>query len=313
MISFAIRRILSTIPIMAVVAVFIFSILHIAPGDPAVIIGGDSASVEDIERIRETLGLSEPLHIQFGIWCWNLLNGNLGHSIFFGRPVLDLIGQRIGPTFALTICTLIVTLPIAVPLGVLAAWKAGRWPDRLIMVISVIGFSVPSFVLGYLLIFSFSIGMNILPVQGYKSISDGLWPFLRHMLLPSITLGLFYAALVTRITRASVLEILNQDYIRTARAKGLSTWSILMTHALKNAAVPIMTVIGIGIGLLLSGVIITETVFAIPGIGRLIVDSILKRDYPVIQGITLMFSFGYVILNLLIDISYALFDPRIRY
>lgn len=313
MLSYVIRRILSTIPVVGVVAVFIFSILHIAPGDPAVVIGGDSASIEDIERIRQSLGLDRPLYIQFATWCWNLLQGDFGHSVFNGRSVTSLIGQRIGPTVALTVSTLIVILPIAVPLGVLAAWKAGRWPDRLIMIASVIGFSVPSFVLGYVLIFSFALGLDILPVQGYRSISDGIWPFIRHMILPSITLGFFYAALVTRISRASVLEILNQDYIRTARAKGLGNWSLLMTHALRNAAVPIMTIVGIGIGLLLSGVIITETVFAIPGIGRLIVDSILKRDYPVIQGVTLLFAFGYVILNLLIDLSYAVFDPRIRY
>jgi peptide/nickel transport system permease protein len=311
--AYIVRRMLATIPVMGVVAIFVFSLLYLSPGDPAVIIAGDTATLDDIARIREKLGLDQPFYIQFGTWTWNLLNGDLGISIFTNLPVMTLIKQRIEPTVALTICTLLVTIPIAIPLGVIAAWKAGTWIDRVVMVFAVAGFSIPGFVLAYILIFTFSIGLDLLPVQGYTSIRDGFGPFLSHMVLPSITLGLFYAALVARITRASMLDVLSQDYVRTAQAKGLSNHDVLIGHALKNAAVPIATIIGIGIALLISGVVITETVFAIPGIGRLVVDAILRRDYPIIQGVILMFSAWYVLVNLAVDISYTLFDPRIRY
>ncbi len=313
MFSYIIRRMLATIPVMGVVAIFVFSLLYLSPGDPAVIIAGDTATLEDIARIREKLGLDQPFYVQFGTWVWNLLHGDLGISIFTNLPVMTLIKQRIEPTVALTISTLLVTIPIAIPLGVVAAWKAGTWIDRVVMVFAVAGFSIPGFVLAYILIFTFSIGLDLLPVQGYTSIKDGFGAFASHMVLPSLTLGLFYAALVARITRASMLDVLSQDYVRTAQAKGLSNREVLIGHALKNAAVPIATIIGIGIALLISGVVITETVFAIPGIGRLVVDAILRRDYPIIQGVILMFSAWYVLVNLAVDISYTLFDPRIRY
>jgi len=304
---------LATIPVMGVVAIFVFSLLYLSPGDPAVIIAGDTATLDDIARIRQKLGLDQPFYVQFGTWVWNLLHGDLGISIFTNLPVMTLIKQRIEPTVALTICTLLVTIPVAIPLGVIAAWKAGTWIDRVVMVFAVAGFSIPGFVLAYILIFTFSIGLDLLPVQGYTSIKDGFGAFASHMVLPSITLGLFYAALVARITRASMLDVLSQDYVRTAQAKGLSNREVLIGHALKNAAVPIATIIGIGVALLISGVASTETVFAIPGIGRLVVDAILRRDYPIIQGVILMFSAWYVLVNLAVDISYTLFDPRIRY
>jgi peptide/nickel transport system permease protein len=311
--SYIIRRMLATIPVMGVVAIFVFSLLYLSPGDPAVIIAGDTATLDDIARIREKLGLDQPFYVQFGTWVWNLMHGDLGISIFTNLPVMTLIKQRIEPTVALTVSTLLVTIPIAIPLGVIAAWKAGTWIDRVVMVFAVAGFSIPGFVLAYILIFTFSIGLDLLPVQGYTSIKDGFGAFASHMVLPSLTLGLFYAALVARITRASMLDVLSQDYVRTAQAKGLSNREVLIGHALKNAAVPIATIIGIGIALLISGVVITETVFAIPGIGRLVVDAILRRDYPIIQGVILMFSAWYVLVNLAVDISYTLFDPRIRY
>jgi peptide/nickel transport system permease protein len=311
--SYIIRRMLATIPVMGVVAIFVFSLLYLSPGDPAVIIAGDTATLEDIARIREKLGLDQPFYVQFGTWVWNLLHGDLGISIFTNLPVMTLIKQRIEPTVALTVSTLLVTIPIAIPLGVIAAWKAGTWIDRVVMVFAVAGFSIPGFVLAYILIFTFSIGLDLLPVQGYTSIKDGFGAFASHMVLPSLTLGLFYAALVARITRASMLDVLSQDYVRTAQAKGLSNREVLIGHALKNAAVPIATIIGIGVALLISGVVITETVFAIPRIGRLVVDAILRRDYPIIQGVVLMFSAWYVLVNLAVDISYTLFDPRIRY
>jgi peptide/nickel transport system permease protein len=313
MLAYIVRRILATIPVMLVVALFVFLLLHLSPGDPAAIIAGDAATPADIARIRASLGLDEPLYLQFGHWLWRLLHGDLGISIFTNLPVAELIAQRVEPTVALTISTLIVSVLVAIPMGVLAAWKAGSWIDRSVMVFAVIGFSVPVFVLAYILILVFAIGLNLLPVEGYVSIRHGFGPFLSHIVLPSIGLGAVYSALIARITRASMLDVLAQDYIRTAQAKGLSNERVLVGHALKNAAVPIATIVGIGVALLISGVVVTETVFAIPGIGRLTVDAILRRDYPIIQGIILVFSAAYVVVNLLIDLSYTFLDPRIRY
>ena len=313
MFGYIVRRVLATIPVMVVVAVFVFALLHLSPGDPAAIIAGDSATDADIARIHAQLGLDRPFYIQFVEWVWGLLHGDLGISIFTNLPVLKLIGQRIEPTVALTISTLIVSVLIAIPLGVLAAWKAGTWIDRVVMVVAVLGFSVPVFVLAYVLIYIFSIATRLLPVQGYVAPGDGLQPFLSHLVMPSIALGLVYIALIARITRASMLDVLAQDYIRTAQAKGLPNENVLIRHALRNAAVPIVTIIGIGVALLIGGVVVTETVFAIPGLGRLTVDAILRRDYPIIQGVILIFSAVYVLINLLVDLSYAVLDPRIRY
>jgi len=313
MFAYIVRRILATIPVMAVVAVFVFALLYLSPGDPAAIIAGDTATVEDIARIRSKLGLDQPVYVQFGVWVWHLMQGDLGISIFTNLPVIKLIQQRLEPTVALTVATLIVSVLVAIPMGVLAAWKAGSWIDRSVMVFAVLGFSVPVFVLSYLLIYVFAIRADLLPVQGYVSITGGFWPFLSHIILPSVALGLIYSALIARITRASMLDVLAQDYIRTAQAKGLGNQQVLISHALKNAAVPIATIIGIGVALLISGVVVTETVFAIPGLGRLTVDAILRRDYPIIQGIILIFSGAYVLINLLVDLSYTLLDPRIRY
>jgi len=311
--AYIIRRILATIPVMAVVAVFVFALLYLSPGDPAAIIAGDTATVDDIARIRAHLGLDRPVYIQFGTWVWRLLHGDLGISIFTNLPVAKLIEQRLEPTVALSLATLIVSVSVAIPMGVLAAWRAGSWIDRVVMVFAVLGFSVPVFVLAYLLIYVFAIWSDLLPVQGYVSIRQGFRPFLSHIILPSVALGMIFAALIARITRASMLDVLAQDYIRTAQAKGLSSEQVLIGHALKNAAVPIVTVIGIGVALLIGGVVVTETVFAIPGLGRLTVDAILRRDYPIIQGIILIFSGAYVMVNLLVDLSYTLLDPRIRY
>jgi peptide/nickel transport system permease protein len=311
--SYIVRRLLATIPVMGVVAIFVFSLLYIAPGDPAAVIAGDLATTEDIARIHEKLGLDEPFLVRFGGWLWGVLHGDLGISIFTNLPVTTLIGQRLEPTVALTLTTLVVTLAFSIPMGVVAAWKVGTWIDRAVMMFAVIGFSVPSFVLAYVLILVFSVELDLLPVQGYVSIRDGFVPFIQHLILPSLALGMIYSALIARITRTSMLEVLSQDYIRTAQAKGLANRDVLIRHALKNAAVPIATVIGIGIALLISGVIVTETVFAIPGIGRLTVDAILRRDYPIIQGVILLFSGAYVLVNLAVDISYTLLDPRVRY
>lgn len=313
MLRYLLKRLLATIPVMALVALFVFSLLYLSPGDPAAVIAGDIATEADIARIRAQLGLDQPFLVRFGGWAWGLLHGDLGISIFTGLPVATLIGQRIEPTLALTVCTLIVAVGLAVPLGVLAAARAGGWIDRSVMALSVLGFSVPVFVIAYGLILLFAVQLEWLPVQGYRSLKEGLWPFVRHMILPSVALGIVYMALIARITRATMLDVLSQDYVRTATAKGLAHNTVLTRHALKNAAVPIVTIIGIGVAALIGGVVVTETVFAIPGLGRLTVDAILRRDYPIIQGVTLLFSAVYVLVNLLVDLSYSLFDPRIRY
>ena len=313
MYTYVLRRLLATIPVMGVVALFVFSLLYVTPGDPAAVIAGDYATAQDVARIRARLGLDQPFLIRFGTWAWALLHGDLGVSIFSSLPVTTLLAQRVEPTLALTVCTMLLSVTVAVPLGVLAAWRAGTAGDRAVMAFAVVGFSVPVFVLGYLLIFGLSVQLGWLPVQGYVSPRDGLLAFARHMILPSLALGTTFMALIARITRASMLEVLGQDYIRTAQAKGLDTRRVLIGHALKNGAVPIVTVIGIGVALLVGGAVVTETVFAIPGIGRLTVDAILRRDYPIIQGVILMFSAVYVLLNLAVDLIYPLLDPRIRY
>lgn len=313
MLSYILRRILSTLPVMGIVAMLVFSLLYITPGDPAAVIAGDQASPADVERIRQGLGLDRPFLVQFGTWFWGILHGDLGTSIFTNLPVAALIAQRIEPTLSLMAITLVLTILIAVPLGVVAAWKAGSWVDRTIMAFAVFAFSLPVFVVGYVLAYVFALTFEWLPVQGYTPLAQGLWPWLKNLILPAVALGSVYIALIARITRASMLEVLQQDYVRTARAKGLGQTNILFVHALKNAAVPIVTVIGIGIALLIGGAVVTESVFAIPGLGRLTIDAILRRDYPVIQGIVLMFSFLYVLVNLMVDVTYTLVDPRIRY
>ena len=313
MIAYLGRRVLATIPVMAIVAIFVFSLLYIAPGDPAAVMAGDQATPAEIERIRQNLGLDRAFLVRFGEWTWRILQGDLGTSIFTSLPVSQLIAQRIEPTLSLMLVTLVLSVSVAVPIGVIAAWTAGSAVDRAIMAFAVLGFSVPIFVTGYVLAYVVALELNWLPVQGYTPLSEGLWPWLRHLILPACSLGLVYLALIARITRASMLEVLTQDYITTARAKGLGERAILFLHALKNAAIPIVTVIGLGVALLISGSVVTESVFVIPGVGRLTVDAILQRDYPVIQGIVLVFSFIYVLVNLAVDFVYTLVDPRIRY
>jgi peptide/nickel transport system permease protein len=311
--AYVVRRLFATIVVMAVVAFVVFLLLYLTPGDPAAILAGDAATSEDIRKIREKLGLDDPFLERFGQWLGRLVRGDLGVSIFTNLPVTHLIGQRIEPTLSLTVCTLVISVLVAVPLGVVAAARAGTWVDRAVMAFSVAGFSVPVFVLAYILIMVFSIELEWLPVQGYRPIREGIWEWARHLILPSIALGTVYIALIARMTRAAMLDVLAQDYVRTAQAKGLAPSAVLLRHALKNAAVPIATVIGIGVALLIGGAIVTETVFALPGIGRLTVDAILRRDYPIIQGVVLIFSAAYVLINLAVDLSYMFFDPRIRY
>jgi peptide/nickel transport system permease protein len=313
MLSFLGRRIIATIPVLMVVALIVFMMTRFAPGDPATAIVGDDASAANLHRVRSNLGLNDSLPVQFGRWGWQLLQGSLGESFFLKKQVSELIGQRIEPTLALTGLTLIMTIMIAVPLGVIAAWRHGGWLDRMLMGFSALGFSVPAFVIGYTLIWLFALRWQLLPVQGYSRISEGLGPWLSHLILPATTLSIIYVALIARVTRAAVAEAMTEDYVRTARAKGISETRVLVRHALANAAIPIVTVIGIGVALLIGGVVVTESVFAIPGLGSLTVDAVLSRDFPLIQGITLFFSVVYVVVNLLVDISYLVLDPRIRY
>ena len=313
MIGFILRRLLATIPVLGMVALFVFLMLRMTPGDPAAVLAGDNGTPQQIEEIREQLGLNKPILTQLAIWAGKLLQGDLGESFYFKKPVTQLILFRVEPTLSLAAVTLIITILIAVPLGVVAAYRHGSWIDRFVMGFSVMGFSVPVFVMGYLLIYIFAIELKLFPVQGYKSIADGFAPWLHRLLLPGVTLSVIYIALIARITRASMLEVLDEEYIRTARSKGVKERVVLLSHALRNAAVPIVTVIGIGIALLIGGVVVTESVYNIPGLGRLTVDAVLGRDYPTIQAVILVFSFVYVFINLLVDLIYCLLDPRIRY
>ncbi|MFT6446615.1 MAG: peptide/nickel transport system permease protein [Sulfitobacter pontiacus] len=313
MFVYILKRVLATIPVMAIVAIFVFLLLRLTPGDPAAILAGDAATPAQLERIRDSLGLNDPLLTQFATWMGQLLRGNLGTSLLSNTPVAGMIADRLGPTMNIALMTIVISVALAVPMGVIAAWRHRTWVDFLVMSFSVLGFSVPVFVIGYILIQIFAIDLKWVPVQGYKSPSEGLGPFFSRAILPSLTLSTIYIALIARMTRASMLEVLGEDYIRTARAKGVRENVVLFRHALRNAAVPILTIIGTGFALLISGVVVTESVFNIPGIGRLTVDAILARDYPVIQAMILLTAGIYVTVNLLIDISYSFFDPRIRY
>jgi peptide/nickel transport system permease protein len=293
--------------------VIVFALLRLTPGDPASVIAGDLASPEQIETIRRRLGLNEPIPVQLLLWATQLLRGDLGESIISGVPVASMIADRLGPSLALGTGTILFSILVAVPLGVLAAWRRGTGLDRAVMAFSVLGFSVPVFVKGYVFILMFAIILTWLPVQGYAPPGTGLWPFLERLILPTVVLSMGYIALIARITRTSVLEVMNEDYIRTARAKGIKERAVLTRHALRNAAVPIVTIIGVGIGMLLSGVVVTESVFNLPGLGRLVVESVLAHDYPVVQGLILFFALVYILINLLVDVIYTLVDPRIRY
>ena len=309
--GYLLRRVAATLPVMAVVALIVFLLIHLAPGDPAALIAGDLASADDIAKLRTALGLDEPLWRQFALWATRLLQGDFGTSIFTQMPVTALLAQRIEPTLSIAVLTMSLAVTVAVPLGTLAAYAAGRWIDRLVMLFAVLAFSVPSFMVGYLLVYLFAIQLPWLPVQGYVRLGEGgVGPWLRSLTLPCINLALVYIALITRMTRATVLEVLQEDYIRTARAKGLGVLAVL-GHALRNAAIPIATTVGVGIALLIGGVVVTETVFAIPGIGRLVIDSVQRHDYPVIQSVLLLSAGVYVLVNLMIDLSYRWFDPRI--
>lgn len=312
MLRYAAGRVLAGIPTLLLVSIFIFSLAHVTPGDPAVLLAGDNATPAQVEEIRARLHLDLPLWQQFGIWLRDALQFDLGNSIYSGKPVTELIAQRIEPTLVLSLVTLVLTVLIAVPLGAISAWKANSIVDRISMGVAVAGFSIPVFVIAYLLVYFFAVKMRLFPVQGYKWLADGWLATLNSVTLPAIALAFVFSALIARVTRASVLDALGENYIRTARAKGLGASRILFIHALKSVGVPVITVIGIGLATLIGGVVVTESVFNIPGIGRLTVDAVTRRDYPVIQGVILFFSASLILINLLVDLSYAFIDPRIR-
>lgn len=313
MLAYIARRILTTVPVVVMVAIVIFALLRLTPGDPAAVIAGDDASPAQLEAIRTQMGLNLPIYEQFFQWTGNLLQGNLGTSLLSNTPVTALIADRMGPTIALAIATLSFTLLIAIPIGVTAAWRHGKITDRFVMILSVLGFSIPTFVVGYILIYIFSMKLGWFPVQGYRDLDSGFYEFARRLTLPTIALSTVYTALIARITRSSVIEVMNEDFVRTARAKGVKESTVLLRHALRNAAVPIVTVVGIGAASLIGGVVVTESVFNIPGLGRLVVEAVLARDYPIIQGVILLFSLTYIVINLIVDVLYTVFDPRITY
>jgi len=311
--GYALRRVLMAVPVVGVVALIVFSLLYLTPGDPALVIAGDQATPQEVERIRSSLGLDRPPYERFGGWVWRTLNGDLGSSIFTRQPVAYMIGQRLEPTLSLLCVSILLSVSVGVPLGVVAAWRQGRLADRAVTAMTTLGFSIPVFIVGYALAYVFASKLHLLPVQGFAPPSQGLWPFLRSALLPAVTLSFTYSAVIATVTRASMLDVLSQDYIRTAMAKGVARPAILFRHALKNASIPVITIIGGGIATLIGGTVVTENVFAIPGLGRLTIDAILHRDYPVIQGVVLLSSVSYVVINLLVDLLYSVLDPRIRY
>jgi peptide/nickel transport system permease protein len=310
---YVLRRLAATVPVLAFVGLFVFFLLRLTPGDPAILIAGDQATTAQIASIRTQLGLDKPLTEQLFSWVGQLAQGDLGRSVFSGMEVTRLIGMRVEPTAMLALVAILMALAIALPLGTLSALKAGSRIDRMVMAFAMVGFSSPVFVVAFLLVYVFALTLGWFPTQGYVPLAEGPLPCLNSLVLPGLALAMLYAALLARVTRASLLEILAEDFVRTAHAKGLKPRLVVLRHALKNAAIPVVTVVGVGIAALLGGVVVTETVFNIPGLGRLTTDAILRRDYPVVQGLILVFSLVYVTVNLLVDLSYVLFDPRIRY
>ena len=299
---------------MFIVGSVVFFVMHLTPGDPATTMAGDLALPEQIEKIRAKMGYDKPLMVQYGVFFGNIIRGDLRRSVFSDFRVTTLVRQRLEPTVTIAIIGEVLAVLIGVPAGVLAAWKANTWVDRAIMVGAVLGLALPSFWLGFNLIWLFAVKIGWFPAVGFVPFGEGNYgDWAKSLVLPCITVGTIIAALIARMTRSSMLEVLREDYIRTARAKGLGESMVLVRHALRNAALPIVTIIGLGFAGLLSGLVITEQVFAIPGVGRLLVDAVVRRDFPVIQGVILITAGMYVMLNLLVDLTYGYFDPRVRF
>jgi peptide/nickel transport system permease protein len=310
---YLVKRIASLVPVLLVVAVVDFILIHLTPGDPAAVILGSQATEEELAKLREQLGLNLPIYIRFGQWIAGVLQGDLGWSIFMNMPVTQAIREHLGPTVSLTLLAEAIAILFAIPLGVMAANRRGTWMDQSFMMVALLGISLPSFWIGLNLILLFAVQLNWLPAAGYQPLSSGIVNHLKYLLLPAISLGIMQGALIARMTRSSMLEVLSQNYIRTAEAKGLKLRMVTYKHALRNAFIPILTVIGLSFATLIGGAVVTETVFNIPGIGKLIVNSVLRRDYEVIQGTVLMIAAAYVLINLLVDLLYAYIDPRVRY
>ena len=313
MLKYIVHRIFSFLPTLFLVAVLAFLLLHLIPGDPAVVMLGEDASPEQVATIRKELGLDKPLPVQFVTWLGNVLRGDFGSSIHTKRPVIQSIKERFPVTLTLTTLAMIFSILIAVPSGVMASVYHNSRKDYLFMAGTIFGVSIPGFWLGLMALLVFSVQLGWFPSTGYVAIWEDFWQGLRYMVLPSITLGLFMAAVVARMTRSSMLEVNRLEYITHARAKGLSEWKVVLKHALKNASAPTLTTIGIQYGRLLGGAVVTETVFSLPGIGKYLVVSIYMRDYPVVQGCILFIAMIYAVINLVVDIFYTYFDPRITY
>jgi peptide/nickel transport system permease protein len=309
---YVLRRLLAAIPVMAMVATSVFLLLFLTPGDPAAVILGPDASVERIAELRTRLGLDQPAHIQLINWYGRLLRGDLGNSIFENRPVTEAVMARAEPTLLLTSLATVIAVTIGLSLGLVAALKRGQWADTGAMLVAIAGVSMPTFWLGLNLIFVFGVLLGWLPVAGYQPLSAGLNETLRYLILPSVTLGIFQAALLARLTRSMMLETLGDDYVRTARAKGLAERTVVARHAFRNALIPLMTVIGLIFAALMGGAVITEQVFNIPGVGRMLIQAVARRDYPVVQGVVLIVAGLYVLINLAVDLLYGVLDPRVR-
>jgi peptide/nickel transport system permease protein len=313
MLAYILRRVLLAVPVMFVVATGVFLLLYLTPGDPVSVILGPDASPQQAQELRQQLGLDQPVPIQIIRWFGRLLHGDLGQSIYLNRPVAQTLLERAEPTLMLTLLATLFAILLGLPIGILSATRAGSWTDLGAMLVALGGISMPSFWVGLNLIFVFAVVMGVLPVAGYQPLSKGLWENLRYLLLPAVTLGFAQAALLARMARSMMLEVLREDYVRTARSKGVVERKVVLYHALRNAMVPLVTVMGLTFAILMGGAVITEQVFNIPGIGRLLVQSVLRRDYPVVQGIVLVIAFNYVVINLVVDVLYGLFDPRVRH
>ena len=313
MYAYLLRRIFYLIPVMLIVVSIVFFLIHLIPGDPATVMAGADAAPADIAKMKQLMGLDRPVIEQYVRWLTRLLQGDLGDSIFLNRPVTRAIAERLEPTIMLTTFSLILALSIGIPAGVISGAHPNTWLDKMMTVIAVLGVCMPPFWLGLNLIYVFAVAIQIFPPGNYISLGADLKKSIYYMVLPSISLGFGQSALIARIVRSCMLEVLAQDYIRTARAKGLAEQVVVYVHALRNAMVPTSTVIGIAVATLMGGAVITETVFNLPGVGRLVISAVLRRDYPVIQGILLFIALVYVVINLLVDVLYCLIDPRIKY
>ena len=313
MTTYVLKRLVSMVPVLLLVSVVIFSLIHLTPGDPGVAMLGEEATPEARDRLRAQLGLDQPILVQYSVWLMKALTGDLGRSIRTNQPVAEAIGERLPVTVELAVFALAIALAIALPAGIIAATKRGTWADIGSTVTCLLGVSMPNFLLAVLLVYVFSLTLRWLPPIGYISPALDVVGNLKGMIMPAVTLGAFAAAATARLTRSTLLEVLGQEYIRTGRAKGLSEQSVIRTHAMKNALIPVVTVVGLQLGNLLGSAIVTETIFALPGVGRLVVDSIYQRDFPLVQGVTLYLAIIFLFVNLFVDMVYAYLDPRIRY